>query len=68
MSEERLVFFRKALKEVSKALVKAVSELWTERTAAILQTEQTERELSDLDQLQWRETPLSSNQPTMESF
>ena len=32
-----LVFFRKALKEVSKTLAEAVSELWTERTAAIKQ-------------------------------
>ena len=28
MSENRLVFFRKALKKVSKTLAEAVSELW----------------------------------------
>ena len=35
LSEKRLVFFRKALKKVSKALAEAVSELLTERAAVI---------------------------------
>ena len=68
LSEKRLVFFRKKLKEVSKILAKAVSELWIEQDAAIKLIEQTELAQSEPDQQQWRGTSLSSNQPTMESF
>ena len=35
LSDERLVFVRKALKEVSKTLAEAFSELWTELAVAI---------------------------------
>ena len=48
--------------------MEAVSELWTERAAAVKLIEQTEQAYSELDQQQWRGTPLPSNQPTMESF
>ena len=68
LSDKRLVFPRKALKEVSKTLAEAVLELWTERTAAITLIEQTEQAQSGLDQRQLRGTPLPSDQPTMESF
>ena len=69
LSEERLVFLRKASKEVSETLAGAVSELWAVRVAIIKQIEQTEQAQSKLDQQQRKETsPLPPNQPTMESF
>ena len=55
MSEKKLVvFFSKALKEVSKILAEAVSELWIEQAAAIKLIEQTEQAHSELNQQQWR--------------
>ena len=68
LTEKRLVFLRKALKEVSKTLAEAVSELWSERTAAIKLMEQTEQEQAERDQKQWRGAPFPSNQSTIESF
>ena len=66
--EKRLVFFTKALKEVSKILAKTVSELRKEREAKIKLIEQSELAQSKQDQQQWRGTPLPSNQPKIESF
>ena len=68
MSEKTLVFLRKALKDVSKTLAEAVSELWTERAAAIKLMEQGELAQVEQAQQQWRGSPLPSNQPTIESF
>ena len=68
MSEKRMVFFSKALKEVSKTLAEAVSELWIEGAAVIKIIDQTEQAQSEPDQQQLRGTSLPSNQPTMESF
>ena len=45
-----IIFLRKALKEVSKKLAEAVSELWSERAAAIKVMEQTEQEQAERDQ------------------
>ena len=68
LPEKRLVFLKKALKGVSKTLAEAVSELWTERSAAMKLIEQTKQDQSELDQQKLRGTPLPSNQQTMESF
>ena len=59
LTEKLLVFFRKALKEVSTTLAGAISELWTECAESIKLIEQ-----SDLA----RATPLLLNQPTIELF
>ena len=68
LSEKRLIFLRKAAKEVSKTLAEADSELRTKRTAAKKLIEQTEQAQTELDLQRGRGTPLPSNQPTMESF
>ena len=67
-TEKKLILFRKALKEVSKALAEAVLELWIERAEEIKLIEQTEQAQSEPDQQQWRRTPLPSNQRTIELF
>ena len=61
LTEKRLIFFRKALKEVSKTQVEAVSEIWIERVEAIKVIEQTEQAQPEPDQQQWRGKPLPSN-------
>ena len=53
---------------MSKTLAEAASELWTDRAAAIKLMEQDELAQVELDQEQWRGTPLPPNQPTIESF
>ena len=63
-----MIFFRRALKNLSNTLADVFSELWTERAAAIKLLEPTEQAQNELDQQQWRGTPLPSNQPIMESF
>ena len=50
MSEKRIVFLRIALKEVSKTLADSVSELWTDRAAAVKLIERTEQAQSELHQ------------------
>ena len=66
ITEKQQISPRKALKEVSKALAEAVSELWSEREAAIKLIEQIEQEQAEGDQQQRRGTPLPSNQPTID--
>ena len=58
---EGKIFFRKALKEVSKTLTEAVSELWKQRAAAIKLNEQTEETQIEQDQQEWRGTELPVN-------
>ena len=68
LTEKQLGFFRKVLKAASKVLAEVVSEIWTECEAAINLIEQSELAQSELNQQQWRGTPLPSIQPTIESF
>ena len=50
LSEKVNVFFQKALKEASKILAEAISELWKEQSAEMKLIEQTVQEQSTLDQ------------------
>ena len=50
LTKKSLVLLRKALEEVSKTLAEAVTELWTERAAAIKSMEQIELEQMEPDQ------------------
>ena len=67
MSGKAIVFYKKALKDLSKTLAEAVSELWKEMTEEIKklkdQTNTVERQHS-----QGSSQPLPADQPTLESF
>ena len=69
LSEKQLTFYRKALKDISKTLVEAVSELWKERVEEIkkLEPKQTPTP-NESDFSQGKRHSLLANQPTIESF
>ena len=66
LTEQQLTFYRKALKDLSKTLAEAVSELWKERAKEIMKLDPTQTLTpNDNDFSQERRHPLPADQPTI---